>query len=95
MTGAGTHAGHAITSPAALIYHLTIVTRNHGNFVKTGVHVLNPFSVKQGRGLQIWEVKTVSRKKNVILCSLMVATLVVMLLILAGIRRGYWSSMQA
>lgn len=28
----------------ALIYELTIVTRNHKDFVKTGVQVLNPFS---------------------------------------------------
>jgi hypothetical protein len=27
----------------ALIYELTVVTRNHKDFVKTGVHVLNPF----------------------------------------------------
>jgi len=28
----------------ALIYELTVVTRNHKDFVKTGVHVLNPFT---------------------------------------------------
>jgi len=28
----------------ALIYELTVVTRNHRDFVKTGVHVLNPFT---------------------------------------------------
>jgi len=28
----------------ALIYELTIVTRNHRDFVKTGVPVLNPFT---------------------------------------------------
>ncbi len=28
----------------ALIYDLTIVTRNHKDFVKTGVQVLNPFT---------------------------------------------------
>jgi len=28
----------------ALIYELTVVTRNHKDFVKTGVHVLNPFA---------------------------------------------------
>lgn len=27
----------------ALIYELTVVTRNHKDFVKTGVRVLNPF----------------------------------------------------
>ncbi len=27
----------------ALIYELTVVTRNHKDFVKTGVNVLNPF----------------------------------------------------
>jgi hypothetical protein len=30
----------------ALIYELTIVTRNHKDFVKTGVRVLNPFSAQ-------------------------------------------------
>jgi len=30
----------------ALIYELTIVTRNHKDFVKTGVRVLNPFTVR-------------------------------------------------
>ena len=29
----------------ALIYELTVVTRNHKDFVKTGVRVLNPFTV--------------------------------------------------
>lgn len=28
----------------ALIYELTVVTRNHKDFVKTGVRVLNPFT---------------------------------------------------
>ncbi len=28
----------------ALIYELTVVTRNHKDFVKTGVRVLNPFA---------------------------------------------------
>ena len=28
----------------ALIYELTVVTRNHRDFVKTGVRVLNPFT---------------------------------------------------
>lgn len=28
----------------ALIYELMVVTRNHKDFVKTGVHVLNPFT---------------------------------------------------
>ena len=28
----------------ALIYELTVVTRNHKDFIKTGVRVLNPFS---------------------------------------------------
>jgi len=28
----------------ALIYELTVVTRNHKDFVKTGVCVLNPFT---------------------------------------------------
>ena len=28
----------------ALIYELTVVTRNHKDFVKTGVPVLNPFT---------------------------------------------------
>ncbi len=30
----------------ALIYELTVVTRNHKDFVKTGVRVLNPFSAR-------------------------------------------------
>jgi predicted nucleic acid-binding protein len=30
----------------ALIYELTIVTRNHKDFVKTGVRLLNPFSAQ-------------------------------------------------
>ena len=28
----------------ALIYELTVVTRNHNDFIKTGVRVLNPFA---------------------------------------------------
>ena len=31
-------------APTALIYELTVVTRNHKDFVKTGVRVLNPFT---------------------------------------------------
>ena len=30
----------------ALIYELTVVTRNQKDFIKTGVHVLNPFEVQ-------------------------------------------------
>ncbi len=33
-----------LIAATALIYDLTIVTRNHKDFVKTGVKVLNPFT---------------------------------------------------
>lgn len=32
-----------LIAATALIYELTVVTRNHKDFVKTGVRVLNPF----------------------------------------------------
>ena len=32
-----------LIAATALIYNLTVVTRNHKDFVKTGVKVLNPF----------------------------------------------------
>ncbi len=42
------HAENALDkqiAATALIYELTVVTRNHKDFVKTGVPVLNPFTV--------------------------------------------------
>jgi hypothetical protein len=33
-----------LIAATALIYELTIVTRNHKDFVRTGVQVMNPFS---------------------------------------------------
>ncbi len=41
------HAENAIDkqiAATALVYDLTVVTRNHKHFVKTGVRVLNPFA---------------------------------------------------
>jgi len=38
------HALDKLIAATALIYDLTIVTRNHKDFVKTGVKVLNPFT---------------------------------------------------
>ena len=41
------HAENALDkqiAATALIYELMVVTRNHKNFVKTGVRVLNPFT---------------------------------------------------
>jgi hypothetical protein len=41
------HAENALDkqiAATALIYELTVVTRNHKDFVKAGVRVLNPFS---------------------------------------------------
>jgi len=41
------HPGNALDkqiAATALIYELTVVTRNHKDFVKTGVRVLNPFT---------------------------------------------------
>ncbi len=45
------HAENAIDkqiAATALVYDLTVVTRNHKDFVKTGVRVLNPFSTVSG-----------------------------------------------
>ena len=42
-----THPENALDkqiAATALIYELTVVTRNHKDFVKTGVRVLNPFT---------------------------------------------------
>ncbi len=42
------HAENALDkqiAATALIYELTVVTRNHKDFVKTGEPVLNPFTV--------------------------------------------------
>lgn len=33
-----------LIAATALIYDLTVVTRNHRDFAKTGVRLLNPFS---------------------------------------------------
>ena len=41
------HAENALDkqiAATALIYELTVVTRNHKDFIKTGVRVLNPFT---------------------------------------------------
>ncbi len=45
------HAENAIDkqiAATALVYDLTVVTRNHKDFIKTGVRVLNPFSTVSG-----------------------------------------------
>ena len=38
------HALDKLIAATALIYDLTVVTRNHRDFAKTGVRLLNPFS---------------------------------------------------
>jgi toxin FitB len=36
-----------LVAATALIHDLTVVTRNHADFVKTGVRVLDPFFLKK------------------------------------------------